>query len=100
MTLVEFSGIFNGLGSEVTQVYRGTLFLRGFDDDIRTHAANEIPKTGVKLRFNTDVVRIEEKKNKYLVHFSDGITGKFDSILCATGRKPNFTDLGLSLIHI
>ena len=30
---VEFAGIFNGLGSEVTLVYRGENILRGFDDD-------------------------------------------------------------------
>ena len=29
---VEFAGIFNGLGAQVTQLYRGPLFLRGFDD--------------------------------------------------------------------
>ena len=32
---VEFAGIFNGLGVEVTQLYRGPVFLRGFDDDVR-----------------------------------------------------------------
>ena len=34
---VEFAGIFNGLGSEVTLVYRGENILRGFDDDLRAH---------------------------------------------------------------
>ncbi len=97
---VEFAGIFNGLGSEVTQVYRGTLFLRGFDDDVRAHAANEISNTGVQLRFNTDVVRIEKKNDEYLVHLSDGSKCKFDTILCATGRKPNFTNLGLEATNI
>ena len=43
----EFAGIFNGLGSQVTQLYRGDLFMRGFDDDIRRFAADEIRKTGV-----------------------------------------------------
>ena len=33
----EFAGVFNGLGSRVTQTYRGPLFMRGFDDDIRRH---------------------------------------------------------------
>lgn len=42
---VEFAGIFNGLGARVTQLYRGPLFLRGFDADIRAHAAREIAKT-------------------------------------------------------
>jgi len=32
---VEFAGILHGLGVEVTQLYRGELFLRGFDDDVR-----------------------------------------------------------------
>jgi glutathione reductase (NADPH) len=31
----EFAGIFHGLGVEVTQLYWGPLFLRGFDDDCR-----------------------------------------------------------------
>ena len=31
---VEFAGIFNGLGASVTQLYRGPLFLRGFDTDV------------------------------------------------------------------
>ena len=33
---VEFAGIMKGMGSEVTLVYRGPLFLRGFDNDVRT----------------------------------------------------------------
>ena len=31
----EFAGIFNGLGSEVTQIYRGAQILRGFDEEVR-----------------------------------------------------------------
>ena len=43
---VEFAGIFNGLGARVTQLYRGPLFLRSFDLDIRAHAAREIAASG------------------------------------------------------
>ena len=39
---VEFASIFNGLGCETSQVYRGDLFLRGFDSDARTFLANQI----------------------------------------------------------
>src|SRR5713101_1072294 len=39
---VEFAGIFHGLGSEVTVVHRGELFLRGFDDDLRRALATEM----------------------------------------------------------
>jgi glutathione reductase (NADPH) len=41
---VEFAGVFNGLGSEVTLVYRGDNILRGFDDDVRQHLRTEMEK--------------------------------------------------------
>ena len=46
---VEFAGIFNGLGSEVTLVYRGDNILRGFDDDVRNHLRTELEKRGIKI---------------------------------------------------
>ena len=46
---VEFAGIFDGLGSEVTLVYRGDNILRGFDDDVREHLRAEMEKRGIKI---------------------------------------------------
>ncbi len=46
---VEFAGIFNGLGSEVTLVYRGENILRGFDDDVREHLRAEMERRGIKI---------------------------------------------------
>ncbi|MEJ2582438.1 MAG: FAD-dependent oxidoreductase, partial [Acidobacteriota bacterium] len=69
---VEFAGIFNGLGAEVMLVYRGPVFLRGFDDDIRTTLAEEMRKRGVDLRFNSTVDRIECRGDRYAVHFNNG----------------------------
>ena len=43
---VEFAGIFAGLGSAVTLIYRGTNILRGFDDDVRTHLRAEMERRG------------------------------------------------------
>ena len=51
----EFASIFNGLGAQVTQLYRGEQVLRGFDDDVRHFLAQEMRKTGVDLRLRTDV---------------------------------------------
>ena len=92
---VEFAGIFNGLGAKTTQLYRGPLFLRGFDEDIRQHAAAEIPKTGVDLRFDTNVKAIEPRNNALAVTLMDGSTIETDAVLYATGRKPNLQNLGL-----
>ena len=91
----EFAGIFNGLGSKVTQTYRGDLFMRGFDEDVRTFLAAEIRKTGVDLRFNANPQAIEVGGQGYHVTLDNGSTLEVDSILCATGRRPNIHDLNL-----
>lgn len=97
---VEFAGIFNGLGAQVTQLYRGPLFLRGFDTDIRAHAAREIAKTGVDLRFELNVDGIRQGENGLLVDLSDGSTLETDTVLYATGRKPHLEGLGLDKVEL
>ncbi|NBC31764.1 MAG: glutathione-disulfide reductase [Alphaproteobacteria bacterium] len=92
---VEFAGIFQGLGAQVTQLYRSTLFLRGFDDDVRETLAEEIPKTGVDLRFRSDVVRIEKTGDCLLAHLTDESMIEADIVMYATGRHPNTAGLGL-----
>jgi glutathione reductase (NADPH) len=97
---VEFAGIFNGLGSQVTQLYRGPLLLRGFDADIRAHAAQEIRKTGVDLRFEVNVDAIEAIGDGYRLQLTDGSTLEADAVLYATGRAPHLDGLGLEEVSV
>jgi glutathione reductase (NADPH) len=97
---VEFAGIFNGLGANVTQLYRGPLFLRGFDADIRAHAAQEIAKSGVDLRFETNVVSIQSGITGYMLELTDGSTLEADAVLYATGRRPHLHGLGLENVNV
>jgi len=98
---VEFAGIFNGLGAEVTQLYRGDLFLRGFDNEVRQFAAEEISKQGIDLKFNTDVISIEKQADDSLkVNLNDGSSLIADAVLYATGRKPQLNDLGLENVDV
>ena len=92
---VEFAGIFNGLGSQVTQVYRGMQILRGFDEDVRNTLAGELVKKGVTLEVETLIDRIEKTGQGLLVHLSDGSTLETDLVMAATGRRPNTANLGL-----
>ena len=96
----EFAGIFNGLGSRVTQAYRGELFMRGFDNTIRQFLADEVLKTGVDLRFNSNPTGIEAGVTGYRVAFEDGSDLEVDTILCATGRRPNIKDLNLACTKV
>mgnify|MGYP001822239262 CR=1 FL=1 len=97
---VEFAGIFNGLGSRVTQLYRGPLFLRGFDPDIRAHAAREIAKTGVDLRFEVNVESISRTPGGLQLQLTDGATIEVDTVLYATGRKAKLEGLGLEHVKV
>ncbi|MDG2047717.1 MAG: glutathione-disulfide reductase [Halioglobus sp.] len=97
---VEFAGIFNRLGAKTTQLYRGPLFLRGFDSDIRAHAAQEIRKSGIDLRFEINVQSITPDSDALNVTLTDGSELQADAVLCATGRKANLDGLGLKNVDI
>jgi glutathione reductase (NADPH) len=91
----EFASIFNGLGAQVTQLYRGTQVLRGFDEDVRAFIAGEMVKTGVALHLNTDVAAIERTGEGLQVRLLDGSHVTVDAVLYATGRVPLVDGLGL-----
>lgn len=97
---VEFAGIFNGLGAQTTQLYRGPLFLRGFDTDIRAHAAREIAKSGVDLRFAVEVQSISRSAAGLDVVLTDGGELQADAVLYATGRRAHLAGLGLENVRV
>ena len=93
---VEFASIFNGMGAQTTQIYRGDLFLRGFDQSVREHLRDELQKKSLDLRFNTDVARIDKRADGVLVvSFKDGSVLETDCVFYATGRRPMIDELGL-----
>jgi glutathione reductase (NADPH) len=91
----EFAGIFNGLGSHVTQVYRRDAILRGFDDDVRAHVQGAMRERGIDILLNEDVTRIEDTARHLEVHFTSGERREAGLVLYATGRIPNTAGLGL-----
>ncbi|MGC6511726.1 MAG: glutathione-disulfide reductase [Parvibaculales bacterium] len=97
---VEFAGIFNGLGVDVTLVYRGEEIMRGFDADIRTHLREEMVKKGITVLLNTDVIAITQQAGDYEVALSDGTTRSAGQVMYATGRVPNVSGLGLDRVGV
>lgn len=93
---VEFASIFNGLGAQTSLLYRGELFLRGFDNSLRTHLHEELGKRGLDVQFNTDIARIDKQADGSLqATLKDGRTLQADCIFYATGRRPMLDNLGL-----
>lgn len=92
----EFASIFNGLGAQVIQLYRGQQVLRGFDDDVRHFIAAEMRKAGVDLRLDADVAAISRSAHGLEVQLQSGPNVTVDAVLYATGRQPNVAGLGLA----
>ncbi|MCF8467291.1 MAG: glutathione-disulfide reductase [Sneathiella sp.] len=97
---VEFAGIFNGLGAEVTQLYRSTQILRGFDADVQNFLAAELRKKGIDLRTHSNPAKIEKTSSGLKVTLEDGDVLETDAILYATGRRPNTANMGLEAVGV
>ena len=93
---VEFASIFNGMGAKTSLLYRGELFLRGFDGAVRRHLQEELSKRGVDLQFNSDIARIDKQTDgSLLATLKDGRMLEADCVFYATGRRPMLDNLGL-----
>lgn len=94
---LEFAGIFNALGSEVTVVNRSDAILRSYDIDLRDRLLAMTRARGIAYRFNAGFDRVERHADGSLsVHLRDhGDPIAADVVLVATGRRANTQGLGL-----
>src|SRR5215831_14794281 len=92
---VEFAGIFNGLGSQVTLVYRGDNILRGFDDDLRSHLRAEMERRGIRIITGTCVSGVRKGATSFAAELAKGETVEVEQVMFATGRRPNVSGFGL-----
>ncbi|GAK32266.1 glutathione-disulfide reductase [Iodidimonas nitroreducens] len=97
---VEFAGIFNGLGSDVTLIYRRERILRGFDEDIRKRLQQALIDKGINILCQTDVAAIRKadpktSESRLLLSLDNGDELESDELMYAIGRRPNTEGLGL-----
>jgi glutathione reductase (NADPH) len=92
---LEFATIFNGLGADVTVVYRGENILRGFDDEVRTHLRTELEKRGIKILCKRLVEGVDKVEHGLDVELSDREQIMVDAVMFAIGRHPNTRGIGL-----
>ena len=98
---LEFASVFSNLGAQVTLFYRGDLFLRGFDTDVRLALRDEMQKQGINLVFNSPAItKIDKSKTCLNVHLENDEVIEVDEVLYAIGRCPLIHDLGLEDLDI
>lgn len=98
---LELASIFNGLGCATEIAYRGELFLRGFDVELREQLAVEMAARGLVLSFNTEVREVvRTSAGELSVTLNTGERRTVDAVLAATGRSPNIADLGLDRVPL
>jgi glutathione reductase (NADPH) len=98
---VEFSGILEGLGSDVTLVHRGPRVLKAFDADIAQALVEEMSAQGIHVRLNATPERLERSANGFVLTLADGSRlPEVDLVLWATGRIPVTAELGLTELGV
>ncbi|MCY3858326.1 MAG: glutathione-disulfide reductase [Gammaproteobacteria bacterium] len=97
---VEFAGIYQGLGVDTTLLYRGPLFLRGFDDSVREFVRDQLIEKGVDVRFDAVVDEVVVTNEGKVAHLTDGTDVVADEILYATGRRPLSSSCGLESVGV
>ena len=93
---LEFAGVFNALGSQVTVVNRSDKILRGYDHDLTDRLLPILQARGIEFGFNRPIRSVEKQADgSLLVHAGDGEPIAADVVLVATGRRPKTDGLGL-----
>lgn len=98
---VEFAGIFNALGSQVTLVNRSETILRSYDQDIVARLPPIMHARGIDLQMGAQIDKVSQNADGSLgVALTNGAVVEADQVLVATGRAPNTEGLGLEQVGI
>lgn len=95
---LEFAGIFNAFGSEVTLTTRQSKLLRKYDSDISKRLPSILKRSGMTVMTKTTAKKIEKRDGIFFVTL-EGKKGETvieaDAVLLSGGRKPYTDGLGL-----
>ncbi|NNE62553.1 MAG: FAD-dependent oxidoreductase, partial [Gammaproteobacteria bacterium] len=91
---VEFAGVLNSLGTEVTLYLRKDHVLGEFDSLLQETLFNELEKSGIELKTNCQITQIDKSRDGLEVHDNQGDIQKgIDQVIYAIGREPDHNHL-------
>jgi glutathione reductase (NADPH) len=96
-TAVEFAGLLNALGSNVTLLLRGEALLRQFDASLRDTLMEQMQTDGINILTCIDLQKLQRDDDgtiSLIGGAGENVTG-FDTVIWAVGREPSIGSLGL-----
>ncbi len=96
---LEFAGLYNHLGSQVTVFDGADAILGRFEPEIAQMAKNYMEEDGIKFNLSTKITAVSSVDGAVQVATDQG-DFLFDVVLYATGRKPNTANLHLESTDI
>jgi len=101
---IEMAQAFNRLGTKITVIQRSGQILPKEDKDMADQVMVVLKREGIRFHLNASIVSAQELGNEraVVVRTDDRatVTLKAETILVATGRKPNIEGLGLDMIGV
>jgi len=86
---LEMASFFAAAGSEVTLIGRHEVLLKGAHASIESALKGQLEKLGVHLMLQRSIQSAKPTKRGAHIVFDDGNEKYYDTLLAATGRRPN-----------
>ncbi|MDQ0223570.1 FAD-containing oxidoreductase [Streptococcus moroccensis] len=96
---LEFAGLYNQLGSQVTVFDGADAILSRFEPEIAQMAKNYMEEDGIKFNLSSVITAVSSVDGSVQVSTDQG-DFLFDVVLYATGRKPNVEGLNIEATDI
>ncbi len=96
---LEFAGVFAGLGSQVTVMFRSDLPLPEMDGDVRRTLKEQMELKGIRFVTGANLDRLGKVGDEIEVHTDQGLWTT-EVFVAATGRVPNTEGLGLQEVGV
>ncbi len=98
---VELAGILRGLGAEVTLHLRRDSVLRSFDDVLQQACLEGLKASGVRIVSKFVPTALTRESARLQIAAASGkVSGPFDTLIWAVGRRPLTQDLNLELAGV
>ena len=99
---VEFAGLLQGLGSDVTMFIRKNEVLRNFDQSLREIVMQSMTQSGVKFIKGSALDSLQQLDDRTIAVENHGVQHEetFDCVIWAIGRSPASNKLGLDQTDI